>query len=76
MIKSGMKLRRVKNVYCWDENGECVFLKNKFCYKRRWLSGKGFEKFRCGRDRFELMEDNNEQSESEKAYAKSAGGTE
>ena len=62
MIKSGMKLRRVKNVYCWDENGECVFLKNKFCYKRHWLSEKGFKKFLCGRNRFELMEDNNEQS--------------
>lgn len=62
MIKSGMKLRRVKERLCHDDDGACVFYKFNRCIKMDFLTVKGFEKFSCGRDRFELMEDNNEQS--------------
>lgn len=67
MVKAGMKLRKVKNAeFCRDENGHCIFSdKQGFCRKREWLTGKGVSKFKCYNiGRYELVEDDNEQSES------------
>lgn len=64
MIKSGMKLRRVKERLCSDDDGACVFYKSNKCVKMDFLTAKGFRKFACKRDRWELVEENNEQSKS------------